>query len=97
MRFSIYPPYNLDLMDLMNVLTGEEFYVDQHKDSFTQFGEPLSQDSERHIKQDDCVVFNSTLSSSILSRSILLDDILPDSILSNSTPKISLDLETIIW
>lgn len=82
MRFSIYPPYNLDLLDLMNVLTGEEFYVNEHKDSFTQFGEPLSQDSERHIKQDDCVVFNS---------------ILLDSILSNSIPKISLDLKAIIW
>ena len=92
MRFSIYPPYNVDLLDLMNVLTGEEFYVNEHKDSFTQFGEPLSQDSERHIKQDDCVVFNS-----ILSRSILLYDILLDSILSNSIPKIPLDLKAIIW
>lgn len=51
MKFSIYLSYNLDLLNLMNVLTGEEFYVNYHRDAFTQFGQSLSDDSQRHIEE----------------------------------------------
>ncbi|MFC1713807.1 hypothetical protein ACFL6S_09070 [Candidatus Poribacteria bacterium] len=51
MKFSIYFSYNLDLLNLMNVLTGEEFYVGCHRDAFARFGGSLSDDSQHHIKE----------------------------------------------
>jgi hypothetical protein len=51
MRFNIYPSYNLDLLNLMNVLTGDEFYVSYHRDAFTKYGESLSDDSKCYINE----------------------------------------------
>ncbi len=51
MRFNIRVSYNLDLLNLMNILTGEEFYAKRHEEAFARFGKPLSTNSRRRIEK----------------------------------------------
>ena len=51
MKFTVRYSYNLDLLNLMNVLTGEEFYVNWHKNISKLFGEQLSDYSKSCVKE----------------------------------------------
>ncbi len=46
MRFNVRYSYNLDLLNLINVLTGEDFYSAWHKGIYELFGESLSKESK---------------------------------------------------
>ena len=50
-KFNVRYSNNLDLLNLMNVLTGEEFYVNWHKDISKLFGEQLSDYSKSCVKE----------------------------------------------
>lgn len=51
MKFYVQTSYNLDLLNLMNILTGEKFYTDHHKGIYERFGDNLSSDSKGRIKE----------------------------------------------
>jgi hypothetical protein len=42
MKFNVRYSYNLDLLDLFNILTGEVFYLDWHAGIFELFGQNFS-------------------------------------------------------
>jgi len=51
MKFNVRYSYNLDLLNLINVLTADDFYLGWHKGIFELFGEPLSKKSKGCIKE----------------------------------------------
>ena len=51
MKFIIQPSYSFDLLNLLNVLTGDDFYTSRHTDDFTRFGETLSAGSKDRIER----------------------------------------------
>ena len=51
MQFHIRHLYSFELMNVMNVLTGDPFYVEQHPEAFELFGKSLTPDSSRRIQQ----------------------------------------------
>ncbi len=51
MKFIIKPSYSFDLLNLLNVLTGDEFYTSRHTDDFSRFGEMLSATSKDRIER----------------------------------------------
>lgn len=51
LEFNVCYSYNLDLVNLLNVLTAEEIYVRQHSTIFTLFGERLSEESKGCIEK----------------------------------------------
>jgi hypothetical protein len=51
MKFHVRYSYNLDLLNLINVLTAEGFYVGRHKGIFEIFGETLSRQSKDCIRE----------------------------------------------
>ena len=50
MDLIIRPSYNLDVLNLLNILTGEPPYTDVHPDVYQEFGQLLSQDSRDTLK-----------------------------------------------
>lgn len=51
MKFNISTSYNLDVLNFMNVLTGDDFYVKRHNKAYELFGRSLSENSKRCIKK----------------------------------------------
>ena len=51
MRFHIRYAYNLDLLNLMSVLTGESLYVNAHPEAFERFGKSLSDYSNNCLQK----------------------------------------------
>ena len=51
MKFDVHYSYNLDLVNSINVLTGESVYLDWQKGVFELFGETLSEQSKNNIKE----------------------------------------------
>jgi hypothetical protein len=47
MRFQIRACYNFDLLNMMNVLTGDPFYTKYHPEAYAEFGEALSDESRQ--------------------------------------------------
>jgi len=51
MNFFVHTSYNLDLLNFINILTGEKFYLDRHEGIYERFGENLSSESKAFIKE----------------------------------------------
>jgi hypothetical protein len=51
MKFDVRYSYNLDLLNLLNILTSEELYVSWHEGIYEQFGETLSNQSKKCMKE----------------------------------------------
>lgn len=51
MNFYVHYSYNLDLLNFINILTGEEFYTDRHEGMYERFGENLSRGTKARIKE----------------------------------------------
>lgn len=51
MKFNVQYSYNLDLVNSINVLTGESLYLDWQKGIFELFGETLSEESKNKLKK----------------------------------------------
>lgn len=51
MNFYVRRSYNLDLLNFINILTGEKFYCDRHPGMYERFGENLSSGSKDRIKE----------------------------------------------
>ena len=50
MEILINNAYNLDLLNLLNVLSGDPLYIRLYPDVYTEFGQVLSQDSNEVLK-----------------------------------------------
>lgn len=61
MNFVIHPSYNMDLLNLMNVLTDDDLYTDRHPGVSKRFGEPLSQDAKRRLREAVVIKRNAML------------------------------------
>lgn len=66
MNFHIHTSYNLDLLNFINILTGEKFYTDHHEGMFERFGKNLSSESKDKVKQA-VQINNSAMLGPILS------------------------------
>ena len=51
MNFHVHTAYNLDLLNFINILTGEQFYTDRHEGMYERFGENLSSGSKERVKE----------------------------------------------
>ena len=51
MQFQIRACYNFDLLNMMNVLTGDPFYTKYHAEAYAEFGEALSDESRQILNK----------------------------------------------
>jgi len=51
MNFLVTYSYNLDLLNFLNILTGEKFYLNRHEGTYELFGEQLSSRSKASLKE----------------------------------------------
>ncbi len=66
MKFNVRHSYNLDLLNIINVLTAEELYVRRHSGIFERFGEPLSKKAKGAIEKA-VVIHESAMLGPLLS------------------------------
>lgn len=50
MQFQIRACYNFDLLNMMNILTGDPLYTHDHPEAYAEFGEALSDESRQTLK-----------------------------------------------
>ncbi len=51
MRFQIRACYNFDVLNMLNILTGDPFYTQFHPEAYAEFGEALSEESRQILNK----------------------------------------------
>lgn len=65
MQFQIRDCYNFDLINMLNVLSGDPFYTQYHPEAYAEFGEALSDDSRFRLRAVTDALGNAMISPMI--------------------------------
>ena len=68
-NFRICTSYNLELLNVMNVLTGDSSYIKRHKEAYNRFGVNLSENSKNCLTKA-VNIFGNTMLGPFLSNVI---------------------------